>query len=273
MLFKRIIIGLLLVGLIILNLFLLSVSPLFFAILNAVITSGGVFEMTRAFKDSLPRGLKVVLMLFALLVLPSYLLAGSLTGIFMLMALAAIAALVIVTFKADIPLSSLQCFALAMCYPALLLSFIYPLIYSESALFLLVCVFGIGPMSDTLAFAVGLTLKGPKLCPSVSPKKTISGAIGGLLGGLVAGVAIYLIFSQFFSYINIPPIWLMAVVGLIGSVFTQLGDLAESALKRKLALKDFGNLLPGHGGVLDRVDGIMFNAFFIYIVFTYIVII
>lgn len=269
---KRVITGLLLVGLIVLNLALLEKDPIYFAILIAAMGALGVFEMTRALEDALPTGLKALALAYSLLLLPSYILAGyTMEGVFLLTSVAVMAALMFTSFNPAASLSSLANFALTLCYPALLLSFLYPLAYDAKALFLLVCVFGIGPMSDTMAYIVGSLLKGPKLCPAISPKKTISGAIGGLFGGIMAGIAIWSVFSRFFTHIAIPSVLVMAVIGLVGSAFTQLGDLAESAVKRKLGVKDFGNLLPGHGGVLDRVDGIMFNAIFIYALFSYII--
>jgi phosphatidate cytidylyltransferase len=268
---KRIITGLLLVGLIILNLVLLEKDPLFFALLISAMAVLGTYEITKALREDLPPCLRALALLYSLLLLPSYILGHSMEGVFLLTAVAIMAALVLSTFKAQVPISSVGSFALALCYPALLLSFIYPLAYSDRALFLLVCVFGIGPMSDTFAFLVGSLLKGPKLYSEISPKKTVSGAVGGLIGGLTAGMMIYSVFISFFSHINIPSLWQMEAIGIAGSVFTQLGDLAESAIKRKLGIKDFGNLLPGHGGVLDRVDGIIFNAIFIYTLFTYII--
>jgi phosphatidate cytidylyltransferase len=270
--FIRIITGLALVGLVILNLFLLEYSPLFFALFITLIAALCVYELNRAFAG-LPLCYNILSAVVCVGLLPSFILSGnSLSGIFALLGVAMVAAFIMFTFRQDITVTSLQAFAFILLYPVLFLSLIYPMIYSGNALFLLVAVFAIGPMADTFAFAVGITLKGKKLCPYVSPKKTVSGAIGGIIGGIAAGIIIHLVFSSLFEYISLPHIAVMAAVGALGAFFTEAGDLAESALKRKLGIKDFGNLLPGHGGVLDRVDGIMFNAVFIYAFFSYIIV-
>lgn len=268
---KRIITGLLLVGLITGTLFLMEANPIFFALLIAVIAALGIYEMVKAQKDILPCPYKILSGILSVLLLPAFLFTKSLSGVFILIALLFLAAFVILTFDSKITLSSLQSFLLILFYPSLLLAFILDLTYRENALFLLTSVFGIGPMADTFAFAVGSIIKGKKLCPHVSPKKTVSGAIGGLAGGVISGLLIYLIFINVFPNVVIPNLYIMFIVGFTGAAFTGAGDLAESALKRKFGIKDFGKILPGHGGVLDRMDGIMFNSLFIYTFFTYII--
>lgn len=106
--------------------------------------------------------------------------------------------------------------------------------------------------ADIGAFAVGSTLKGPKLWPRFSPNKTWSGFIGGLVaataaGSLMAGMSVF--------HLNV---WAAAFIGLAVGVATMAGDLWESAIKRRFGVKDSGDLIPGHGGLLDRVDGLMF---------------
>ncbi|MGB8955378.1 MAG: phosphatidate cytidylyltransferase [Tumebacillaceae bacterium] len=106
--------------------------------------------------------------------------------------------------------------------------------------------------TDTFAYFVGRTVKGPKLWPAISPNKTVSGALGGVLGGLLLG----LVFALITGHPVVP--WMMLAVIL--SVFGQFGDFVESGLKRALDVKDSGKILPGHGGVLDRFDSLMFAA-------------
>jgi phosphatidate cytidylyltransferase len=106
--------------------------------------------------------------------------------------------------------------------------------------------------ADIGAFAVGSALKGPKLWPRFSPNKTWSGFIGGLLAASATAVAMagYSVFSLDWRA--------AALVGLAVGLATMAGDLWESALKRRFGVKDSGDLIPGHGGLLDRVDGLMF---------------
>lgn len=108
--------------------------------------------------------------------------------------------------------------------------------------------------TDTVAYFAGSWLKGPKLWPSISPKKTLSGAIAGLLGaGIAATVVGVLTLNQY------APIGFF-LLGLVVSALGQLGDLVESAYKRSAGIKDSGKILPGHGGILDRVDSLLFAA-------------
>jgi phosphatidate cytidylyltransferase len=106
--------------------------------------------------------------------------------------------------------------------------------------------------TDTFAYFVGRTLKGPKLWPAISPNKTVSGAVGGLLGGILVGAG----FAALMDLAVLP--W--ALLGAILSVVGQLGDFVESGLKRSLNVKDSGTILPGHGGILDRFDSFLFAA-------------
>ena len=106
--------------------------------------------------------------------------------------------------------------------------------------------------ADIGAFAVGSALKGPKLWPRFSPNKTWSGFVGGLLAAMAAGT---LMAWQPYFDLNLAA---AALTGLLVGLATMAGDLWESALKRRFGVKDSGDLIPGHGGLLDRVDGLMF---------------
>ena len=112
--------------------------------------------------------------------------------------------------------------------------------------------------SDTLAFFTGLRFGKHKLAPLVSPKKTIEGALGGLVGGVVGMLLMGLILKFAVKYDT--NFSVMALYGFIGSLLGQIGDLSFSAIKREYDIKDYGKLLPGHGGVLDRFDSVLFVA-------------
>jgi phosphatidate cytidylyltransferase len=115
-------------------------------------------------------------------------------------------------------------------------------------------MFAVVWFTDIAAYFTGRALGGPKLCPAVSPKKTWSGFLGGLAAAIVAGAAVAMIASRFGWQ---PPVSLPVVVLVSGvaSVLSQIGDLGESALKRRFGAKDSGRFIPGHGGVMDRLDG------------------
>ena len=133
-------------------------------------------------------------------------------------------------------------------------------------------IFAISPLSDVFAYLVGCSLKKvfpKKLAPAISPNKTVVGGIGGLLGGVIASGAVYGIYSAVAGSFVDMHIWLpvFLVVGLFGALATEFGDLVESCIKRKLGIKDMGKIMPGHGGILDRIDGTMFTSVVIYLAF------
>jgi phosphatidate cytidylyltransferase len=110
-------------------------------------------------------------------------------------------------------------------------------------------------MTDTAAYFSGRTIGGPKLWPAVSPKKTWAGLIGGVSGAALVGAVFPTLTGSGFS------VWL-AILGLVLGLIAQAGDLAESALKRHYGLKDASDLIPGHGGFMDRMDGVVTASVF-----------
>ncbi len=115
-----------------------------------------------------------------------------------------------------------------------------------------IMVFAVAWAADIFAFAAGNVFKGPKLWPRFSPNKTWAGFFGGLGGAMVAAVLVAVFSTARLS------VGAAALVGLAGGLATMAGDLWESMLKRRFGVKDSGDLIPGHGGLLDRVDGLMF---------------
>ncbi len=145
------------------------------------------------------------------------------------------------------------------------------------SMFALVFVFLIPIFTDVFAMFTGMVLGGPKLCPKLSPKKTISGSVGGVFFAVVLSLCVYLIFDAVPLFSNILinsgfSIWKLALIVMFGSCVAQVGDLFESFLKRKAKVKDSGKSLPGHGGILDRIDSYIFVAPFILISFILLVI-
>ena len=111
--------------------------------------------------------------------------------------------------------------------------------------------------TDTFAYLSGSLFGKTKLCPKLSPKKTVEGSLGGILGAII----LTLIYAKYFGVF---PVWKFVLLSLIGSIIAQIGDLTASKIKRLTGIKDFGFIMPGHGGVLDRFDSILFTAPFIY---------
>lgn len=110
--------------------------------------------------------------------------------------------------------------------------------------------------SDTLAFFCGRRFGKHKLAPRVSPNKTVEGALGGLLGGAVGMLVVGLV-ARFGCHLDVN-VGVYVLFGLLGSVAAQIGDLSFSVIKREYDIKDYGKILPGHGGVLDRFDSVIF---------------
>ena len=120
-------------------------------------------------------------------------------------------------------------------------------------------------MGDTGGYFVGRRFGKTKLIPKVSPKKTVEGSLGGLLFSMITGVFMA-------HYFHLPFGWVLAALaGLLVGLAGQIGDLAESAIKRASQCKDSGSILPGHGGVLDRIDAILFGVPFCYILFLFLI--
>ncbi len=119
---------------------------------------------------------------------------------------------------------------------------------------------------DTGAYFTGRAFGRHKLAPKLSPKKTIEGSIGGVIVATLLAVCYALAVSKFSSIRDINIIGFCAVSGFIGSILAQIGDLTASAIKRYTGVKDYGNIIPGHGGVMDRFDSVLFTAPAIYIV-------
>lgn len=117
---------------------------------------------------------------------------------------------------------------------------------------------------DTGAYFTGVTMGKHKLIPELSPKKTIEGSVGGVLWALVASVIFGLAISRVVVFNHISTVVLCAIIGTAGSLLSQIGDLAASAFKRYMGVKDYANLIPGHGGILDRFDSVIVTAPVVY---------
>ncbi len=164
-------------------------------------------------------------------------------------------------------LGSVAATLLGVCYVVVLASFLvgvrfnatpYPKASQLLSLFFLIIV-----ASDTGAYYVGKNLGKNKLVPLISPGKTIEGSIGGILGSIIAAlVTKYTFFTQL-------PLSHALILALVMNIIGQMGDLFESLLKRGAGAKDAASIIPGHGGLLDRLDSILFNAPLLYYYFIY----
>ncbi len=122
--------------------------------------------------------------------------------------------------------------------------------------------------SDTMAYVVGRKLGKTKIAPKLSPKKSLEGLIGGIVGAALIGIIFAVIFRTQLLESFSNPILIFGLTGAIGSVVSQIGDMAASAIKRNKGIKDYGTLIPGHGGILDRFDSVIFIAPIVYFMLT-----
>ena len=160
---------------------------------------------------------------------------------------------------------------------------IYPLVLISTMMILnhigyelgyvaIITMFAITMSTDTFAYLVGLMFGrrtgAKKLAPEISPKKSMAGFYGGIAGGFIAAMLCWLLFYHFNLFNSglvstLSTAWslaLFSISGIVASLATQFGDLLASAVKREADIKDYSNLLPGHGGIMDRIDGEMFSS-------------
>ena len=163
-------------------------------------------------------------------------------------------------------------------YPGLMYTMIYPLqdlgnpMLSSLAIGL---TFLVSFASDIAAYEVGTRWGRHKMAPKLSPKKSVEGGLAGLGGAVLISVIVPLIFrgmclffEPFKPYADtLPAIWKFIPMGLFAGIASIIGDLAASMVKRYCGIKDYGTLLPGHGGLLDRIDSVLFNGVVIYTFF------
>jgi len=152
-------------------------------------------------------------------------------------------------------------------YAPIMLSFIYQTRELNQGVYIVWLIFISSWVCDTCAYFVGMafgkTIGNHKAFPVLSPKKSIEGCIGGIAGAAGIG-ALYGYFLSAYVFDEPKLIWTFALICGIGSIFSQMGDLAASAIKRNHEIKDYGKLIPGHGGIMDRFDSVIVTAPMIY---------
>lgn len=256
-----------------------------FHLLTMFFMSVATFEVARAVQNYAIKPIKLIATIFGVLFVPQYAIIEyfALSGMGFLFAIDLILLFVLVIaiyciFKNQ----STKTFLVSIVpivYPALLILTMLTAndLVAPKGFLALLLIFVISPCSDTMAYLVGMTYskikKGnvKRLCPRLSPKKTVAGAIGGTIGGALGGLIVYFVFRSladtvyFFS-----PLVLFIIVGVVASILTIVGDLTESYLKRKVGIKDMGKIMPGHGGIMDRIDGISVASVFIFFIFLFV---
>ncbi len=268
------------VGMILLT---LKVHWAFFDAFVAFLAIIAAIEMCNAIGKRFPRPLLVIVLITVVLGYAAFIIAqtvvniGGITSFYCVMLLLCLIAIIISLCNKKINTNNVVATMFVLVYPVSLLMYmlgINHLVGTYKANIMLL-IFLSSALTDTCAFFVGSLFKGPKLCPKISPNKTVSGAIGGLIGGILGGVLLYFIsqtgIGAFLGMGNFDGLNLtftcihFLCMGLVCSIATQLGDLFASFIKRMVGIKDYSNLLPGHGGFMDRIDGLIVSGTVIYL--------
>lgn len=232
----------------------------------------GSFEVARALKEYTIKGTAIIAVVFSCLAVPLYCIIEYLVwqgwAWMFVIDLAIVFAIVfaVISLSKGYEIKTFGVSLLPIVYPALLLLIMLLMndMAGDKGFIALLLSYVIAPLSDTFAYFTGSLIGGKKLCPKLSPKKTWSGAIGGVIGGALGSMAVWFIFTPTINFFS--PVLLFILLGLVASVLTIIGDLFESFIKRRVGIKDMGKIMPGHGGVMDRIDGMLFASVLIYFV-------
>ena len=252
----------------------------------------GTYELIRALKDKTTSTQRCVTFAFAIIALPAVALAEQFFQVgmfvmgveFFIFSLAILCLLVVCYTETTLEGTGLS--LLSGLYPTMLLCLLSLVNHAEApaalekfafdSRLLLLMIFIIAPSSDSIAYVFGMSLRKrfpKKMTPNLSPNKTVIGGIGGLVGGVLGALILYFAYNGARGSFDQMEIWLPVylVIGLVGAVATAFGDLVESAIKRKIGIKDMGKIMPGHGGALDRIDSVLFASIIVYTAYLLIV--
>ena len=234
-------------------------------------------EMYCAFIHAGTKPARVSGMIYAVLAMPAYLVFG-VSGMIALFALCVMIGLSCVILRGVVDFSAMQATIFPLIYPGLLFSLMFPLQDIQPPLLATIAIglaFLIALANDVMGYAIGVRFGKTKLSPNLSPKKSVEGAVAGLAGSIFISVAVPVVASWITNVLpaaqgyrtQLPALWHFALMGLLGGVAGPIGDLTASLVKRHCGVKDYGALFPGHGGMLDRIDSVIFGAAAIYCYF------
>jgi phosphatidate cytidylyltransferase len=163
-------------------------------------------------------------------------------------------------YKTEQISNSIMC----MLYAGVMLSYLYSVREGDNGAYTVWLIFLCSWGSDTCAYLAGVAFGKHKMAPVLSPKKSIEGAVGGVIGAAALGAIYANIFTDKIN-MSINPVVAFAVICAVGAMISMVGDLAASAIKRNHNIKDYGTLIPGHGGIMDRFDSVIYVAPIIWI--------
>ncbi|MCR5747615.1 MAG: phosphatidate cytidylyltransferase [Lachnospiraceae bacterium] len=225
----------------------------------------GFFEFVRAMRPGDERAnmkpdILEALGYIGIVVLYITLLSGQLTFVYYVLIVLLIALMIAYVLQFPrFPTSKMMQMFFGVFYVGVMLSFVYLTRMEKEGLKIVWIIFISSWVCDTAAYLTGMAFGKHKLTPELSPKKSIEGAVGGVIGSGIVGFLFGLLISPDAGAL------IFAVISAIGAVISQFGDLTASAIKRNHDIKDYGNLIPGHGGILDRFDSVIITAPIVYI--------
>lgn len=241
----------------------------------------GAFEMWQVGKRSGFNAILLPLIVFALTIYPLFYFFDA-AGTLIAAMISFLCAATVFLFKRDkYTIHDLLYTVLILFYPMILTTSFFEINHGMGSLLGILFVLFVTLLSDAFALFGGMLFGKRKLMEDVSPKKTVAGAVGAYLGGLIGAMVVWLLFDVFsvfknfgnvgiirlfeHYYISIP---IYCVLALFCTTLAIIGDLFASLIKRKMGVKDFGKIFPGHGGVMDRMDSLLFVAPVVALFFT-----
>lgn len=225
----------------------------------------GMYEFYRALTN---KGFKPVHLVGYILLLIYYAMGNDFKSLMFIIILATCILLIVPIMTEKYTFIDCSLTLLGFIYVGVLFSFIYLVSEKNGGNFYVWLIFIGSWMTDTAAYYAGRFLGKHKLCPRVSPKKTVEGSIGGLLGATIFCGILGIVTNHYIDSISL---YHFFIIGALCGVFSQYGDLVASTVKRYVGIKDYGNIIPGHGGILDRFDSILFSGVVVFYYLTFII--
>ena len=241
------------------------------------VLGASIWEIYGAFKVRGAKPVRWVGMAYSAVALPLYVLFG-LDATVPALAIACMLGLMCVIIQGEPDFDSAMATLLPLVYPGSMVPLFFALMDIGPTLYATIAVglmFLLAMANDLFAYEIGMRFGKRPLSPALSPKKTIEGSVAGIVAAVLfsmgipwlAQVATQTIPILMQYQAELPPMWFFALLGFVSGVMGQVGDLAASMLKRYCGIKDFGAIFPGHGGMLDRIDCILFTGVVVYVFF------
>ena len=243
----------------------LAIGGWVFSVLYMLTICLAMYEVYRALTEAGHRPVQWPSWLCLALSIPLFTTQGSVTLLLPLVAGAAMLTAMMVMFRSEPRLEDILVSVMPLgcvLLPAMCMLGLQNAPGRANQLSLTVMAFGVPLFGDTLAYFIGSRYGVRRLCPAVSPNKSVEGALAGLGGSVLWGLLTWAVFSCFVPQ---PPLWHFLLLGLIGGFCGELGDLFASLIKRHCGVKDFGSIFPGHGGMMDRLDSVYWATVVMYV--------